>query len=114
MNVERSINAIYGVTRLDITSLNVIPILDYIDAFQYKQALTLIEKLVRKHPQLLIVQSLKSLVLLRSGNKQDAVNLANVIRKEQPVERGILQPLMLVYRDVGNRRPGLRSCQVLH
>lgn len=76
---------------------NLQTIYDRLDSGNYAQALKITNKLLTSYPNEIILVALKSLTLLRLDRSQEAVQLANTIRKKQTIDEHILHLLTLVY-----------------
>ncbi|RUS21743.1 N-acetyltransferase B complex non catalytic subunit-domain-containing protein [Endogone sp. FLAS-F59071] len=85
------------------------PLYELIDNGQYKPALQLANKLLKKTPDALLVKvrtkllgyALKAVALERTGKEEDALVLCQEIKKARPTDEAILQATTMVYRELG-------------
>ncbi|ORX87429.1 TPR-like protein [Basidiobolus meristosporus CBS 931.73] len=88
----------------DFSERRLRPIYDAIDNQNYKQALQLCSKILKKQNDILIVQALKALTLERTGKEEEALEICKFIKKRMPIDEPTLQIVGMVYRSLGNHQ----------
>ncbi|KAJ1537337.1 N-alpha-acetyltransferase 25, NatB auxiliary subunit, partial [Nowakowskiella sp. JEL0078] len=77
------------------------PIYDALDNGNYKQSLTLCNKHLKKQPtENIASQALKALSLVRLENVEEAILVAESVKKSSPTDEHVLHSLSLVYRAI--------------
>ncbi|TPX65727.1 hypothetical protein SpCBS45565_g04984 [Spizellomyces sp. 'palustris'] len=82
----------------DVQERRLRPIYDALDSYSYKQAIQLCNKGLKKQGDALILKALKAVALDRWGREDEAFELCDEVKNAKPVDEGILQAIMMVYR----------------
>ncbi|KND04408.1 uncharacterized protein SPPG_00138 [Spizellomyces punctatus DAOM BR117] len=82
----------------DVQERRLRPIYDALDSYSYKQAIQLCNKGLKKQGDALILKALKAVALDRMGREDEAFELCDEVKNAKPVDEGILQAIMMVYR----------------
>ncbi|KAL0097689.1 N-acetyltransferase B complex non catalytic subunit-domain-containing protein [Phycomyces blakesleeanus] len=77
------------------------PLYEAIDDCQYKQALQLVTKMLKKTPDWPLIKALKALVLVRTGKENEASELCKQVKKTIPADDATLQAVTMVYKELG-------------
>ncbi|KAF8308096.1 hypothetical protein DL93DRAFT_2159228 [Clavulina sp. PMI_390] len=81
-----------------VDSKKLSPLYDALDQGQFKTAIQLSTKLLKKHPKSLILKTLKSLALIRSQKHDEGVVLCDEVFAARPTDENVLQALTMVLR----------------
>ena len=74
-----------------------------IDNMQYKKAVQLCDKVLKKQTDLQAGKALKALALSRQQRVEEATALINQLMGEKPVDEGTLQAMTMYFRETGQR-----------
>lgn len=72
-----------------------------IDNMQYKKAVQLCDKVLKKQTDLQAGKALKALALSRQQRVEEATALINQLVLEKPVDEGTLQAMTMYFRETG-------------
>lgn len=72
-----------------------------IDNMQYKKAVQLCDKVLKKQTDLQAGKALKALALSRQQRVEEATTLINQLVLEKPVDEGTLQAMTMYFREAG-------------
>ena len=75
--------------------------LEAIDNMQYKKAVQLCDKVLKKQTDLQAGKALKALALSRQQRVEEATALINQLVLEKPVDEGTLQAMTMYFREAG-------------
>jgi hypothetical protein len=77
------------------------PVYDALDAYNYKQASKLLESVAKKHGDSQIVRALRALILQSTEREQEALEMVNLLIKEDPSDEIVLNTIVLIHRNAG-------------
>ena len=77
------------------------PVYDALDAYNYKQASKLLESVAKKHGDSQIVRALRALILQSTEREQEALEMVNLLIKEDPSDELVLNTIVLIHRNAG-------------
>ncbi|ORX47178.1 hypothetical protein DM01DRAFT_1339199 [Hesseltinella vesiculosa] len=77
------------------------PLYDAIDDGQYKLAMQLANRYLKKSPNWALVKALKAVVLIRTGKDDEAKELCIEVKKAIPADQDTLQAVTIAFKELG-------------
>jgi N-terminal acetyltransferase B complex non-catalytic subunit len=93
----------------EVTERRLRPVYDAIDNGQFKKAVQLADKIMKKQNDLVCAKALKALALHRMGKTIESEQIAEDVKKSEPSDDPTLQAMTLYYRET-NQRTCFASC----